>query len=295
MDLRASSTAFDTVLFVLLVAVAVGTLAGVGDRRAPDGNRVAEETADLLATTTAEVTYTRSVRVPSSALLDGEDTVTVTATRTASGTRAELLAAAAVADPSLGGASVTGAGGDLRAGSRSAARRVLHTREANAQITVAWRPYPNATLRSSFAVGEAPPRDADVSVATVAAASGLPNVSTAAERAARTNGFDGVASVLADAVVARLFPPGETRDALYSEGPDRALVAHRYRRAATLLGVDTPAPFTPETVARANRRLSDSLAERLARDLNRRYDSPTEAASAVRAHRVRVVVRTWSE
>ncbi|QPV63924.1 hypothetical protein I7X12_04640 [Halosimplex litoreum] len=295
MDVRASSTAFDTVLFVLLVGIAVGTLAGVGDRRAPDGNRVAEETGDLLATTTAEVTYTRSARVPSSALLDGDDTVTVTVTRAASGTRAELLAAAAVADPSLGGASLTGTGENLRAGSRSATRRVLHTREANAQVAVTWRPYPNATLRSSFTVGDAPPRDADVSVATVAAASGMANVSAAARRAARTNGFGGVANVLADVVVADLFPPSETRDALYSEGPDRALVAHRYRRAATVLGVDTPAPFTPETVARANRRLSESLAERLARDLNRRYDSPTEAASAVRAHRVRVVVRTWSE
>jgi hypothetical protein len=295
MDVRASSTALDTVLFVLLVGVAVGTLAGVGDRRAPDGNRVAEETADLLATTTAEVTYTRSARIPSSALLDGDETVTVTVDRTASGTRAELLAAAAVADPSLAGASLTGTGESLRAGGRSATRRVLHMREANAQVAVAWRPYPDATLGSSFAVGDAPPRDADVSVATVAAASGLANVSGAAERAARTSGFDGVASVLADAVVADLFPPSESRDALYSEGLDRALVAHRYRRAANVLGVDTPAPLTPDKVAQANRRLSDSLAERLARDLNRRYDSPTEAASAVRAHRVRIVVRTWSE
>lgn len=294
MDLKGSSTALDTVLFVLLVGVAVGTLAGVGDRRAPDGNRVAEETADLLATTTAEVTYTRSARVPSSALLDGDDTVTVTVTRTASGTRAELLAAAAVADPSLGGASVTGTGGDLRARSRTAVRRVLHTREANAQVAVTWRPYPNATLRSSFAVGETPPRDADVSVATVSAASGLTNVSAAAGRAARTSGFDGVASVLSESVVSGLFPPSETRDALYSEGPDRALVARRYRRAANVLGVDTPAPLTPDKVAQANRQLSGSLAERLARDLERRYDSPTEAASAVRAHRVRVVVRTWS-
>mgnify|MGYP000079582770 CR=1 FL=1 len=294
MGLRASSTALDTVLFVLLVGVAVGTLVGVGERRAPDGNRVAEETADLLATTTTEVTYTRSARVPSSSLLDGDETVTVTVDRTASGTRAELLAAVAVADPSLSGVPFTGMGGSLQAGSRNATRRVLHTREANAQVAVTWRPYPNSTLRSAFTVGEAPPRDADVSVATVAAASGLPNVTGSAARAARTSGFDGVATVLADAVVADLFPPSETRDALYSEGPDRALVAHRYRRAANVLGVDTPAPFTPDTVARANRRLSGALAERLAKDLSRRYDSPSEAASALRAHRVRIVVRTWS-
>ncbi|QLH77532.1 hypothetical protein HZS55_09585 [Halosimplex rubrum] len=294
MDLRASSTALDTVLFVLLIGVAVGTLAGVGDRRAPDGNRVAEETADLLATTTTEVTYTRSARVPSSALLDGDETVSVTVDRTASATYAELLAAAAVADPALGESSLTGMGGDLRAGSRNATRRVLHTREANAQVAVTWRPYPDATLRSSFTAGDAPPRDADVSVATVAAASGVANVSAAAERAARTTGFDGVATVLADAVVAGLFQPNETRDALYSEGPDRALVAHRYRRASSVLGVDATDFLTPEDVERANRRLSGALAARLSRDLGRRYDSPAEAAGAVRAHRVRIVVRTWS-
>ncbi|WP_436909673.1 DUF7284 family protein [Halosimplex marinum] len=294
MDLRASSTALDTVLFVLLVGVAVGTLAGVGDRRPPGGDRVAEETADLLATATTEVTYTRSARVPSSALLDGDDTVTVTSDRTAAGTRAELLAAAALADPSLGGTALTGVDGDLRVGARNATERVLHTREATAQVAVTWRPYPDATLRSSFTVGEAPPGDADVSVATVAAASGLPNVTGPAERAARANGYDGVAGVLADAVVAGLFPPGETRDALYSEGPDRALVAHRYRRASATLGVDTAKFLTPGHLDQANKRLSSGLAKRLAADLRRQYDSPDAAAEAVRAHQVRIVVRTWS-
>jgi len=294
MDLRASSTALDTVLFVLLIGVAVGTLAGVGDRRAPDGNRVAEETADLLATTTAEVTYTRSARVRSSALLDSDDTVVVTVDRTAGGTRAELLAAAAVADLSLGGARLTGTGEDLRVVVRNTTRRILQTREANAQVTVIWWPYPNATLRSSVTVGDPPPRDADVSVATVAAASGVPNVTAAAGLAARTSGFDGVATVLAEATVAGLFPPAETRTALYSEGPDRALVAHRYRRASSVLGVETAKLLTPGQVDRANRRLSGALAERLAIDLRRRYDAPRTAARQVRAHRVRIVVRTWS-
>jgi len=294
MDLKASSTTLDTVLFVLLVGVAVGTLAGVGDRRAPEGDRVAEETADLLATTTTEVTYARSARVPSSALLDGEDSVTVTVDRTARGTRSELLAAAAMADPSLGDASLTDVGTELRAGARNATRNVLHTREATARVAVTWRPYPNATLRSSFAAGDSPPPDADVSVATVTAASGLPNLSVPAERAARTHGFDGVANVLADAVVADLFPPSETRDALYSEGPDRALVTHRYRRASAVLGVDTARFLTPEHVERANRHLSGALARRLSADLARRYDSPRAAARALRAHRVQIVVRTWS-
>ncbi|WP_436927852.1 DUF7284 family protein [Halosimplex amylolyticum] len=293
MDVRASSTAFDTVIFVLLVGVAVGVLAGVDARGDVDGNRVAEETADVLATSTAEVTYTRSVTVASS-LLGGSESQSVSVTRTARGTHAELLAASAVSTPSLGGTSLFGTGGELRAESRAAAERVLHTREANLQVAVAWRPYPGSTLGSSFVVGDAPPRDADVSVATVTAASGLPNVTSEAQRAARRGGYGGVATAVSRSVVDGLFPESEMRAALYSEGPDRALTAHRYRRTSSVLGVETPGLSHPRGVEPANRKLTRALAKRLHADLRRRFETPEAAARAVRSHQVRLVVRTWS-
>lgn len=296
MDVRASSTVLDTVVFVLLVGVAVAVLAGAGAdaRSETDAGRVAAETADLLATSTTEVTYDRTARVETTTLLGGEESKTVSAERAAGGTRAELLAAAAVASPRLGGSPLVGTGEPLRAATRAPTRRVLHTREANVQVAVAWRPYPNGTLRSSLTVGDAPPRDADVSVATVTVPSGVANVSTAARRAARTDGYDGVARVVSSAVVDRLFPPAATRDALFSEGPDRALVAHRYRQASSTLGVDTTGPLADGNVTGANERLADGLADRLRADLRDRYESPAAAADAVRAHRVRLVVRTWS-
>ncbi|WP_415380818.1 hypothetical protein [Halosimplex sp. TS25] len=294
MDVRASSTAFDTVIFVLLVGVAVGVLAGIDARGDVDGDRVAQETADVLATSTAEVTYTRSVTVESSSLLGDDEHRTVGVTRSARGTHAQLLAAAAVSTPSLGGTSLVGTGGELREESRDAAERVLHTREANVQVIVTWRPYPNATLGSSFAVGDGPPRDADVSVATATVSSGLPEVSTEARRAARKSGYGGIATVVAGSVVDGLFPPPEMRAALYSEGPDRALTAHRYRRAANALGVEDPGLSHPQTVERANRKLARALATRLRADLRQQFETPEAAARAVRSHRVRLVVRTWS-
>lgn len=294
MDLRASSTALDTVVFVLLVGVAVGILAGVDARGEADGDRVAEETADVLATSTTELTYTRSAQVRSVSLLGGEETQTVEVTRRARGTHAQLLAAAAVSTPSLGGESLVGTGETLRTSVRPATRRVLPTREANVAVGVAWHPYPNATLNSSFTVGDPPPRDADVSVTTVRAASGLPNVSAEATAAAQSSGYGGVATVLARAVVDGLFEPSETRTALYSEGPDRALTAHRYREASNVLGSDADEALGPRSVAVANRRLADALADRLRADLRHRFDSPAEAAGSVRAHQVRLVVRTWS-
>lgn len=293
MDVRASSTAFDTVIFVLLVGVAVGALAGV-DARGLEGDRVAEETADVLATSTAEVTYRRSVAVESSSLLGGDERRTVTVTRTARGTHAQLLAAAAVSTPSLGETALLGTRNRLRAEARVATDRVLHTREANVQVAVTWRPYPDATLGSSFAVGDAPPRDADVSVATVTAASGLPNVTAEARRAARGDGYRGVARAVARSVVDGLFSPSEMRAALYSEGPDRALTAHRYRRAADALGVDDLGLSHPRTVERANRKLADALAKRLRADMRSRFETPEAAARAIRSQQVRLVVRTWS-
>ena len=294
MDVTASSTVLDTVVFVLLVGVAVGVLAGVDVSEGKDGDRVAEETADVLATSTSEVTYTRSVTVESDTPLRGERAQTVSVTRTASGTYAQLLAAAAVSDPSLGTTPLFGIGDELRSESREATARVLHTREANVQVAVTWRPYPGSTLRSSFTVGDAPPRDADVSVTTATAASGVRNVTAEARRAALIRGYGGVASVVAESVVDGLFPEAEVRAALYSEGPDRALAVYRYQRASDALGVETAQALHERRVGDANRKLANALADRLRPELRAEYDSPDAAARAVRAHQVRLAVRTWS-
>jgi hypothetical protein len=294
MDVTASSTALDTVVFILLVGAAVGVLAGVDAWGGDGSDRIAEETADVLATSTTEVTYTRRVTVESETILRGEQTQTVSVTRTASGTYAQLLAAAAVSDISLDTTALLGTGAELRSESREAAERVLHTRDANIQVAVAWRPYPDSTLRSSFTVGDGPPRDADVSITTATAASGVENVTTEARRAAGIGGYGGVANVVARSVVNGLFPEAAVRAALYSEGPDRALVIHRYQRASDALGVETAKLLHHRQVEDANRRLADILASRLRSELRARYDSPDAAARAVRAHQVRLVVRTWS-
>jgi len=294
MDVTASSTALDTVVFILLVGAAVGVLAGVDARGGAGGDRVAQETADVLATSTSEVTYTRRVTVESETLLRGKQSQTVSVTRTARGTYAQLLAAAAVSNPLLGTSALFGTGEELRSESREAAERVLYTRETNVQVAVAWRPYPDSSLRSSFTVGDAPPRDADVSITTATATSGVRNVTAEARRAARIRGYGGVADIVAESVVDGLFPEAEVRAALYSEGPDRALAVHRYQRASDTLGVETADLLHQRRVEDANRRLSDALASRLRPELQARYDSPRAAARAVRAHQVRLVVRTWS-
>jgi hypothetical protein len=283
---RGSSATLDVVLFVVLVGAAVTVLGGAQPTD-PAMDRVAEETGDVLATATTTVT------VPRSGSLNGD---TVTVERQAHGTYAELLAAAAVADPTVDGdgAGLTGAGDGLTQRVRTATRRALGTGDANVEVRAVWRPYRGSALGDRVVVGDSPPRDASVSLATATVGSGFPNATSRALEAADETGFPGVARVVSGAVIRGLFPPVSTHDAFHSEGPDRVLAVDRYRHAASVLGVDIGTTLREGDITAANRKLSTALAATLRGDLRRRYESPAAAARAVCIHRVRILVRTWS-
>lgn len=281
---RGSSAALDTVVFVVLIGAAV-TVLGTATPTEPATGRTAEETGDVLASATTTVNFSRSARVRGRA---------VSVDRRAHGTYAELIAAATVADPARTGDGLTDTGGSLTEEVREATRRVLGARAVNVQVTAVWRPYPGADLSGTTAVGGPPPRDASVAAAAVTVPSGFPNATARALAAADRGEYGAVAAAVSRAVVEGLFPHGPTDDALHSEGPDRILIAHRYRHAADALGTDVTGAIRDGDVAAASRKLAAPLAAGMRRDLERRYDTPAAAARAVRVDRVRIVVRTWS-
>jgi len=289
-----SSTVLDTVLFVLLVGAAVGVLAtaDTGDHR--ERASVTEETADVLSTSTTRVAYSQSYTVIQEGLLGTADRRRVTIRRTAGGTHAELLAAAAAAVPTVAGTALVMDEGEFEEAVRPNVRRALPTETTNVQVRAVWRPYEEGPPGGTVVVGDTPPRDADLSVATTAVPSGFPNVTAAAVQGARSGGYDDVAAAVADGVVQGLFPPAQTRAALYSEGPELVATAARYRRASDRLAVETRTLVERRDVHAANERLAGALADRLRRELRRTFDSPRAAARAVRIDRVRLVVRTWS-
>lgn len=262
--MRAVSTLPDVVLFLVLVSGAVGTLALVPTPAPGDG--AADETARTLTTTTAPV---------------GHGTE-----RAVHGTPAGVLATAA-----LDGATVDG-------------RRLLPPSAAvgpdegvpagtNVHVSARWRPYPNASLAGSIAVGPSPPRSATVDAAVVRVPTGLPG-ERAALLAARTGGFDGLARLLARALVERAFPPGPTRTALY-DPRTRGDVLGRYRHAARAVGAPHVAePLSSANATAANRRLIDALASRVGGDLRREFDTPRAAAGAFDVGTVELTVRTWA-
>jgi hypothetical protein len=283
---RASSTALDTVLFVVLVGVAVATLAGATPGSSDAPQRVADETADVVATGTTEVSFTRSGRVT------GEGGASVTVDRRASGTYAELLAAVLVGDPAYGQWSLTGGANSLEQAVVNATRRALPTRDARIQIRATWRAYPGATLERTVTAGDAPPRDADVSVATATVPSGFRNATRKYDP--ENPEFATLASAVSRSVVDGLFPPGSTADAMASEGPDRAVVASRYRTASDVLGVSVDGELRESDVEAANEKLTRALTPLVRADLEDRFDSVPAAARATSVDRVRIVVRAWS-
>lgn len=280
MDLRGSSTALDTVVFVVLVGVAVATLLGATPGGSDGADRVADETADVLATSTTEVTYARWGRVA----VDGGASVTVD--RRASGTYAELLAAGVVATALPGGTT------DLDDAAANATRRALPTGDAGVQIRATWEPYPGADLGRTLTVGERPPRDADLSVARLTVPSGMPKAS--ARLGSDAGSFRYVASVVAQHVVEGMFPPERMRDAMASEGPDRAVAASRYRGAQDTYGAAVEDPLEDGDVEAANARVAEALRRDVQRDMMREFESAGAAARAVSVDRVRIVVRAWS-
>jgi len=286
-DESGSSTALDTVVFVVLVGVAVVILAGATPSEGDPPRRVADETADVLSTSTTDVVYERW-----GDLTPDEDGGAVNVDRTASGTYAELLAAALLADSKLGSRSLTGGGNDLDVAVVNATQRAFPARDARIQVRAVWRPFPGSELGRSVTMGESPPPNVDVSVATVTVPSGLPNATH--DYAENAESFDRIAAVMADSIVGGLFPPGQMDDAMSSEGPDRAVAASRYRSASETLDADVGGPLQSGNVRAANRLLAAKLEERLVTDLAEEYDSPAVAARAVSVDRIRVVVRAWS-
>jgi len=294
-DSSGSSTVLDTVVFVLLVGAAVGVLATADTGVHGERTSVAEETADVLSTSTTGVAYSQSYIVVHNGLLGSPDRRRVSVRRKAGGTHAELLAAATVATPTVARTTLMTDGGALEATVRPVVRRTLPTAAANVQVRTVWRPYEGSPPGGSFVVGDSPPRDADISVATTTVPSGFPNVTAEAVEGARSSGYHGVAMAIAEGVIRGLFPPAQTRTALYSEGPEIVATAARYQRLSERLGVETAPLVERRDVRAANERLAGALADRVAGELRRTFDSPRAAARAVRIDCVRLVVRTWSQ
>jgi hypothetical protein len=286
---RAVSTVLDVAVFLLLLSAAIGTLAlPPSDGSAPD----ASPARTTLATSTASVDYSLSpgARAADSSLAAFPRTDGPEFERTAHGSRAGLLADAAVRNLTVDGAQVTRTSDDFE---RAAARAVRNATGPRTRVVATWVPYRGSQVRGRVATGRRPPPEATVAGETLVVESGMPAARQRAVAAADRSGFAGVARVVANATIAGLFPRSQMRLTLRGDYPDDRLVQYRYRRFGRSLGAD-PGLVEAADVTDANARFRLALAREFQRDLRARYDSPAAAARAVRVGEVRIVVRRWS-
>lgn len=283
--MRGVSTVLDATLFLLLVSAAAIPL--VTTDEGPTTSDAPDRTLEVLTTATAEFTYATG---NASAGVAGEESSM--RRRTAHGTLAELLAAAAVDRPTVGPAATDST--DFDRAVTVATRDAVQRTGVQTQVRVHWQPYPDAPLSGGLEVGPDPPSNADVHAASTTVPSGFPVVAPAAASAAREDGYEGVASAVAAGLVEALFPVRRTRLTLARNGTAAERTRTRYRRVAGTVGVTVPEDLRTESVSKTNRRIHAALADRVERDLRAAYDEPTAAARAVAVGEVRLVVRTWS-
>lgn len=285
--MRAVSTVLDVTLFLLLVSVAVVTLAVPA---ADPPASTADETAETLAASTTNVTYS----VAPIGRHGGSE-------RTAVGTTAALLGRGAVATVALGGERVTPHTDGFRSAVTAHAESALAWSPDETSVVAVWEPYPDAPLRGRLAAGVQPPSGVEVSTATLTVPAPIPPV--APDAPANASGTDGAAGFRALGREISRTVLGATVAANGSDrghAPDQARRDRRLQAFAGVLGVDGASPTLPAVTAtdewrsRTYRAVERRLAGRLAADMHERYDSAAAAAADVRTGTVRVVVREWS-
>lgn len=275
----------DAMLFLVLVSAAVGTLTLPGHGQEAES---ADDIAAVLTTATGGVAY----RLP-----PHEGRVATTgergAIRTAGGTHAQLLAAAAMRDIAVSGGEVTTADDGFE---RAVIDLVANATRGGKPVAVdaTWAPYPGAPVRGHVHAGPEPPRTAAVWAVSVPVSAGTPSRSGRITGAAERDGYAGVARVIARGTVRRVFPPRATAVALRDDGPVAGYTVTRYRGFARLVNTSVAESVEATAPRRANARLARALAPRIERDLRRSYDTPSDAARSVSLASVRVTVRTWS-
>jgi hypothetical protein len=291
---RAVGTLVDAAAFLLLVSAAVGTL--VLPATAPHPAPTADAAAERLSTATANPRYSLApgARHANESVVAFPNTEGPEFRRAAHGSIASLLADAAVGNAAVRGRELTHTGDGFERAVTIAARDATARR---VEVRTVWTPYPGAPIRGEVVAGPEPPPDARVgaTTTTIDVDTGAVDVRERARSAARTNGYDGVARVVARATVHALFPPAELRLALRDDYPVSALVRYRYLRAGRLLDTDVRGPVDEFDAYGANERLSRALAARMERDLRDRFGTPTGAARAVRVGEVHVIVRRWHD
>lgn len=303
---RGINTVVDVSLAVLFISIAVLALSMVpvqsGEQRTSER---ADRTADILASSTAGVTY--SMEEAAETAVDGDLSdayPNVELERTTHGSLASLIASLAVAN-----ATIESSGDQIRPpGEKREFARVLDERLQTAlvetsvetHVRAVWEPYDGAPLAGETTVGQRPPRDVSTTAATVKVPSGFESVPDASLEPIGEESYRALSEIIAETVVEGYLPQAESKRVLEGSDLEQALALERYRQMATAIeSVDTAEKVLseirepPVRTATANEVLTELLADQFEADLRRSFDSVTNAVAAIDVNTVTIVVKTW--
>ena len=252
------STVLDVTVCLLLVGVAVGTLAVAIPDEGAKHTVDSDPAAETVTTVTAGVSADTGHR--------------------AHGTLAQHLARAVLLSATLEGEPL------FSSPYPAAVRETVEADTADrVHVTARWTPYPGGPLNATLSAGPTPPSTADVAATTVTVDSGV----VVSDESAEPN-----ATSVSEAYINRTFPPERTRIELV-DPRTASRTAGRYREVGDTLGVDIGASITEALPRRANERLSTALASRLDDDHDSKTAGSNAASSDADPETVEIVVRRW--
>jgi len=287
---RATSTVVDVTAFLLFVGAAIAAILNGATVEPTTTENPAADRTELLATTTASVEYELA---PPGDPPTWTTNATARHQRTAHGTIGELLGEATMSRVRIDGERLSTAGVEFERAVANTTRTRLRERDHRSAVRTRWEPYRGAPVNATMEIGDQPPPSADVQAATVTVPSPVVSVRAEAQQAAARSGYEGVATVLATAVVEGLFPTTQAQLALDGDYPSDRLMTSRYQQMAGLTDAGELS-VESSSASELNTELTTALAGVLEQDMRSRYDSPTAAASATRTGDITVTVRTWS-
>ena len=278
---RAVSSVLDVTVCLLLVSASAVTLTHVSptpEREPPDE---ADAVLETLLTATTWVNYTLSTTGSTQQPHD-------TYNRSAHGTTAGLLAAAAVSNSTVHDRPIAPSAIEFRRAVTAHLNRIVDRQNSEVQVIVRWQPYPGSHVSGSIAVGPSPPPDVNVHAASTSISWLSSESGRDTRSAARREGFRGMSSVVADDLI-RTLALSESEQTT-SRLSDSAWVRERRESIASAYGTTTRSEEGNGT----EDELRPTIERTVESDLRNRFESPVEAARAISIGRVRLTVRTWS-
>lgn len=243
---RGVSTVVDATLALLLISASILIVAtSLADDQPKIDREASDHVSEAVSISTANVSYSLKPVVGDIDDVDFEDDEYGSSVfqRQRHGSVADLIVSSTMLNATIEGRQLTKEGEVYTDAVEGSLMEALTGMGYEAYVTARWQPYKGASIGATETYGSPPPGDADVQLATLRVPSGVQPVTEDIEDAYEVGygagrndqQYERAAGVLAEAIVERYLPTGETQVALEGQWFKRDLAVYRYLRIESIL------------------------------------------------------------